>query len=82
MQQMEVRGTPSADQPVAWDDVRKIGVPTVGWFVRQSALWAGIVAIAVTLACALYSVAGDAGAGHGPVQGPDVAKITNPPIRT
>ncbi|RUO98118.1 hypothetical protein [Hyphomicrobium sp.] len=44
-------------QGAAWDEARASGVPTVGWFVRRSALWMGIMVVALVLACTLYAVA-------------------------
>jgi hypothetical protein len=35
------------------------GVRTVGWFVRRSALWLGVVAAGVILACLVYAAASD-----------------------
>jgi hypothetical protein len=37
------------------------GVRTLGWFVRRSALWLGVVAAGVILACLVYAAASDAG---------------------
>jgi len=58
---MTTHGAPPA-QSAAWDDERAADTPTVGWFVRRSALWAAIVLAAVISACALYSIASDVGA--------------------
>jgi len=55
-----------------------VGTPTVGWFVRQSALWVGIVAIAVVLACGLYAMASTSGPSHARAS----AKVMAPPIKT
>lgn len=49
-------------QSVAWDDARASGTPTVGWFVRRSALWMGIMVVALVLACTLYGLASQVGA--------------------
>lgn len=46
----------------AWDDARASGTLTVGWFVRRSALWMGIMFAALVLACTLYGVASQVGA--------------------
>ncbi|CCB65723.1 hypothetical protein RLW55_13590 [Hyphomicrobium sp. B1] len=46
----------------AWDDARASGTLTVGWFVRRSALWMGIMFVALVLACTLYGVASQVGA--------------------
>jgi hypothetical protein len=35
------------------------GVRTLGWFVRRSALWLGVVAAGVILACLVYAAASD-----------------------
>lgn len=59
---MTTQGATSA-QSAAWNDEHKPAAPTVGWFVRRSALWAGIVVVAVISACALYAIASDVGAG-------------------
>jgi hypothetical protein len=65
-------GTPS--QSAAWGDEPRVSVPTIGWFLRRSALWMCIVAVAVVLACALYAAAADTT----PSPTPAVAKITSP----
>ncbi len=41
----------------AWNEARADEVPTVGWFVRRSALWMGIMVVALVMACTLYAVA-------------------------
>ncbi len=46
----------------AWDKARASGTPTVGWFVRRSALWMGIMVVALVLACTLYAFASQVGA--------------------
>jgi hypothetical protein len=51
----------SPAQTAAWNKERSVGPPTVGWFVRRSALWASIVIIAVVSACALYAIASGVG---------------------
>jgi hypothetical protein len=51
-----MQGAPLAED-AAWVDQSRLAVPTIGWFVRRSALWAGIVIAAVALACAFYSIA-------------------------
>ena len=45
-----------------WDDAPASETPTVGWFVRRSALWMGIVVLSVFMACALYGLASQVGA--------------------
>ncbi len=53
-------------QSAAWDGARAPETPTVGWFVRRSALWMGIMIVAVALACTLYAFASQVGADeHG-----------------
>jgi hypothetical protein len=74
IQQMTVHEAPAS----AWENGRIPGVPTVGWFVRRSALWIGIVAIAVILACGLYAVVSNAGTSHSRAS----AKILATPIKT
>ncbi|MBS0250337.1 MAG: hypothetical protein JSR78_04660 [Proteobacteria bacterium] len=49
-------------QGAAWEDARASGTLTVGWFVRRSALWMGIMVAALVLACTLYGVASQVGA--------------------
>jgi hypothetical protein len=51
-----------AAQGAAFDSVRASQTPTVGWFVRRSALWMGTIIVAVVLACALYALASQVGA--------------------
>ena len=51
-----------AAQSAAFDSVRASQTPTVGWFVRRSALWMGIIIVAVVLACTLYALASQVGA--------------------
>lgn len=51
-------------QSAAWDDARASGTPTVGWFVRRSALWVGIMIVALVLACTLYAVVSQVGADN------------------
>ena len=69
-------GVPAVHE-AGWEDNQKSngsnGTPTIGWFVRRSALWAGIVALAVASACALYALAGGAGA-ETEQPGPQAAK--------
>ncbi|HET6390639.1 hypothetical protein [Hyphomicrobium sp.] len=50
-----------AAQNAAFDDVRA-STPTVGWFVRRSALWISILTVAVVFACTLYALASQVGA--------------------
>ena len=52
----------SSAQGAAWNGKDSSGTPTIGWFVRRSALWAAIVLAGVVSACALYSIVNDAGA--------------------
>jgi hypothetical protein len=56
----------------AWDGARAPGTPTVGWFVRRSALWMGIMILALVMACTLYGLASQVGAddGRGIPKGP------------
>ena len=64
-----VQGAESA----AWDNARAAGTPTVGWFVRRSALWMGIMILALVLACTLYGLASQVGANdalHGAAKAP------------
>ena len=49
-------------QSAAWNGARAPGTPTVGWFVRRSALWMGIMVVALVLACTLYAFASQVGA--------------------
>lgn len=49
-------------QSAAWGDARASKTPTVGWFVRRSALWVSIMALALVLACTLYGFASQVGA--------------------
>ena len=51
-----------AAQSAAFDGVRASSIPTVGWFVRRSALWVGILTAAVVFACTLYALASQVGA--------------------
>jgi len=51
-----------AAQSAAFDGVSTTPVPTVGWFVRRSALWMGIITLAIVLACTLYALASQVGA--------------------
>lgn len=46
----------SSAQSAAWDSKDKSGAPTVGWFLRRSALWAAIVVAGIISACALYAI--------------------------
>jgi hypothetical protein len=46
----------------AWDNAHASGTLTVGWFVRRSALWMGIMVVALVLACSLYAMASQVGA--------------------
>lgn len=48
-------------QSAAWDSTPVSAIPTVGWFVRRSALWVGIMVAALVLACTLYAVASQVG---------------------
>lgn len=50
-----------AAQSAAFDGVRASPIPTVGWFVRRSALWISILTAAVVFACSLYALASQAG---------------------
>jgi hypothetical protein len=76
VRQMTVHEAPS--NPSAWENGNLPGVPTIGWFVRRSALWVGIVAIAVMLACGLYAVVSKAGTSHPRAS----ANTTAPSIKT
>jgi hypothetical protein len=49
-------------QSTTWDDARASSTPTVGWFVRRSALWMGTLILAIVLACSLYGLASQVGA--------------------
>ena len=51
-----------AAQSAAFDGVPASSIPTVGWFVRRSALWIGILTVAVVFACTLYALASQVGA--------------------
>jgi hypothetical protein len=73
VQQMDIHGG-APSQSAAWGDEPRVSVPTIGWFLRRSALWMCIVAVAVVLACALYAAAADTA----PSQTPAVAKISSP----
>ncbi len=64
-------------QSAAWDDARASGTPTVGWFVRRSALWMGIMIVAVVMACTLYAFASQVGADD--VRG--APKVPSPQIK-
>ncbi|MFT3731155.1 MAG: hypothetical protein QM780_06980 [Hyphomicrobium sp.] len=68
---MTSHGAQGAESP-GWDDARASRIPTVGWFVRRSALWMVIMAIALILACTLYGVASQGGAND--------ARIPKPPL--
>jgi hypothetical protein len=48
-------------QRAAWDSNRS-ETPTIGWFLRRSALWAAIVVAGVISACALYAIVTSSGA--------------------
>lgn len=50
----------SSAQSAAWDGKTKSGAPTVGWFLRRSALWAAIVVAGIISACALYAIVANA----------------------
>gem|GEM_PF-5192182 len=50
----------SSAQSAAWDSKTKSGAPTVGWFLRRSALWAAIVVAGIISACALYAIVANA----------------------
>lgn len=52
---MTIYGATSA-QRAAWDGKDRSGAPTIGWFLRRSALWAAMVGVGIVLACALYAV--------------------------
>jgi len=56
---MTIYGATSA-QGAAWDGKEKSGAPTVGWFLRRSALWAAIVVAGIISACALYAIVANA----------------------
>jgi hypothetical protein len=58
---MTTRGGQGA-QSAAWDDTRASGTLTIGWFVRRSALWMGIMVAALVFACTLYALASQVGA--------------------
>lgn len=49
------------------------GVRTVGWFIRRSALWLGVVAAGVILACLVYAAASGVEGSAG-VSKPEVAQ--------
>jgi hypothetical protein len=49
------------------------GVRTVGWFIRRSALWLGVVAAGVILACLVYAAASDVDGSTG-VPKPEAAQ--------
>jgi hypothetical protein len=61
-QHMNNQGAQGA-QSAAWDEAHSSGTPTVGWFVRRSALWMGIMIVSVVMACTLYALASQVGAG-------------------
>ncbi|AGK57641.1 hypothetical protein HYPDE_29833 [Hyphomicrobium denitrificans 1NES1] len=46
----------SSAQSAAWDSKDTSGAPTIGWFLRRSALWAAIVVAGIISACALYAI--------------------------
>lgn len=58
---MTTRGAQGA-QSAAWNDTRASGTLTIGWFVRRSALWMGIMVAALVFACTLYALASQVGA--------------------
>lgn len=70
---MATYGTSSA-QGAAWDEKTKSGAPTVGWFLKRSALWAAIVIAGIISACALYAIVTDAEATNAKAS----TKITTP----
>ncbi|MBA2124660.1 hypothetical protein DLM45_00245 [Hyphomicrobium methylovorum] len=77
---MTVSGASSAESSTWEDSVQSVQsvTPTVGWFLRRSALWAAIVVAAVVSACALYAFANDVGASNthmGPAQTSQSFKI-------
>ena len=49
-------------QSAVWNESKVPGTPTVGWFVKRSALWMGIMIVALVLACTLYGLASQVGA--------------------
>ncbi|WP_045835934.1 hypothetical protein [Hyphomicrobium sp. 99] len=51
-----------AAQSAAFESVSTSPTPTVGWFVRRSALWIGIITVAIVFACTLYALASQVGA--------------------
>ena len=51
----------SSAQSAAWDG-KQSETPTIGWFLRRSALWAAIVVAGVISACALYAIVTSTGA--------------------
>ena len=53
---------PQVAQSAAWDTLVRPDAPTVGWFVRRSALWMGIMIVAIVLAVPLYALASQVGA--------------------
>lgn len=73
---MTISGAPSAHS-AAWDKKSKSGAPTVGWFLRRSALWAAIVGAGIISACALYAVVTNAEATNAKAN-PKVVTQTSP----
>jgi hypothetical protein len=64
-------------QGTAWNDTPAPETPTVGWFVRRSAQWMGIMILALVLACSLYALASQVGANdsHVPKAPPPEFKV-------
>jgi hypothetical protein len=60
-----------------WNGVQTPDTPTVGWFVRRSAQWMGIMILALVLACSLYALASQVGANdsHGLKTPPSEFKV-------
>ena len=71
---MTIHGAHGAQEAV-WDEKRPAPTLTVGWFVRRSALWLGIMIVALILACSLYAFASQGGEGHGAKGTPSESKI-------
>ena len=67
----------SSAQSAAWDSKDKSGAPTVGWFLRRSALWAAIVVAGIISACALYAIVANAEATSAKTN-PKTATQTSP----
>jgi hypothetical protein len=59
---MAAHGGPAVEE-TGWEKRSIAAAPTIGWFLRRSALWAGILLIGIVFACALYAFASDTTAG-------------------